>query len=353
MRTPPALRNNTKIFIYSFIYYAFLNRLLGKLVAVAGSTHPLIILLYHQVVDDSTRFLNKGPVVHHHVKHFEREMKFLSRNYHLASLDEAVDTISRGQGFSRPTVVVTFDDGYLSNYTLAYPVLRKYRVPATIYLATELISTNLRTWTDQIEWALLSTHRDQIELPELFGNESIRLKNGHDKELANVKIAQALKSIPDAERRIRLKELFSVLDVDADSPGDRMMLDWKEVLEMSKNGITFGSHGHGHPILSRLPVEDAKQDICVSKHIMEEKLGQQVKHFAYPNGRVEDFSEDLRAYCCQIGFKSVATVIYGTNEAGESDPFALKRIGANSPVWMLAGELLKENVLFHLRKRKG
>lgn len=337
-------------------YLCFLFRthhLILRFFSKTEITFPLVVLLYHQIIDGKTRYLDKGSVIHHHVKQFEKEMKFLSGNFRLASLDEVVNQLSRGEGFRQPTVVITFDDGYLNNYNLAYPVLRKYRVPATIYLATELIGTNLRTWPDQIEWALLETNREQIEMPELFDNGAIRLKSIHEKELANVKIAQALKRIPDAERRTRLRELFSLLGVDGASSEDRIMLNWEEVLEMSKNGITFGSHGHGHPILSRLPVEVAREDIRLSKQIMEEKLGQQVKHFAYPNGSAEDFTEDLRTYCRQIGFNSVATVLYGTNAPGESDVFALKRIGANSPVWMLAGEVLKENILFQLRKRKG
>ena len=74
---------------------------------------------------------------------------------------------------------------------------------------------------------------------------------------------------------------------------------------------------------------------------MEENLGVEVKHFAFPNGRQEDFSEELRDYCREIGFESIASVIYGTNEASNGNAFALKRIGAICPVWMLAGELVK------------
>jgi len=110
---------------------------------------------------------------------------------------------------------------------------------------------------------------------------------------------------------------------------------------MAKNGITIGSHSHTHPILSRMPVVKAKEEIFNSKKIIEENLGIKVKHFAFPNGREEDFSEELRDYCREIGFESVASVIYGMNEPSDGNRSVLKRISATAPVWMLAGELVR------------
>ena len=119
------------------------------------------------------------------------------------------------------------------------------------------------------------------------------------------------------------------------------MLNWDEVREMIKNGITIGSHSHTHPILSRMPIEEAKEEIFNSKKVLEKNLGIKIKHFSFPNGRKEDFSEELRDYCREIGFESICSVIYGANDASEGNVFALKRIGAINPVPMLAGELVR------------
>jgi hypothetical protein len=90
-----------------------------------------------------------------------------------------------------------------------------------------------------------------------------------------------------------------------------------------------------------MPIQKAKDEILNSKRIAEKNVDVEVKHFSFPNGREEDFSEELRDYCREIGFESICSVIYGTNDASEGNAFTLKRVGAISPVSMLAGELVR------------
>ncbi len=190
-------------------------------------------------------------------------------------------------------VGVTFDDGYLDNFTLAYPVLQKYGLPATIYLATSLIGSEGRTWTDQIEHALLQTQREYFSLPELYGGKKISIRKKEEKRAICIELASKLKAVLDKRRKEILKDIFEILGVNGSAPSKsdpRMMLNWDEVRKMAGNGITFGSHGHTHPILSRMPIEKAKEEIFSSKKAMGENLGMEVKHFSFPNGREEDFS---------------------------------------------------------------
>jgi len=282
--------------------------------------------------------------MHHHIKHLEKELPYLKRNYQILTIDEVIQGLKSGMGFKRPSVSITFDDGYLDNYTLAYPILKKHGVPATVYLTTDVIGTSQRIWTDQIEFMLLETRKDQFSLPRLFGDKELRIKTKKEKEQVINEITEALKKRPDAERKEMIVEIKKILNENRNYKNNlesRTMLNWDEVQGMAKDGITIGSHSHTHPILSRMPVQEAKVEIFNSKKIIEENLGIQAKHFAFPNGREEDFSEELRDYCREIGFESVASVIYGTNDPSNTNTFALKRIGATSPIYMLAGELVR------------
>ena len=332
------------LLFFSFYYLRFFDLIL-KLLTRLRQKHPCIILLYHMIVDDSSKYLNKGPVVHHHVKHFKREIPYFKRNFQILSMDEVVNHLKLGKGFRRPSIAITFDDGYLDNYTLAYPVLKKHGVPATIYLTTSLIGTADRTWTDQIGLAFLETPKDRFDFPALFGDKRVPIKTKQEKEQANGEVSEALKLRPDDERRGLIRKLFETLGVTENPEGkgsDRIMLNWDEVQEMTKNGITIGTHSHTHPILSRMPIQEAKEEISKSKKVIEENLGVKVKYFSFPNGREEDFSEELRNYCREIGFESICSVIYGSNHASQGEnALALKRVGAINPVSTLAGELVR------------
>ena len=350
MNRKKRIKSIIKSVLYFLLYYLRFFDLLIKVLTKIRKQHPCIILNYHRIVDDSSRYLSKGPVVHHHLKHLQKEIPYLKKIYRILSMDEVVYRMNSGLGFKKPSVAITFDDGYLDNYTLAYPVLKKHGVPVTIYLATSFIGTLERTWTDQIELALLETKKDRFILPELLSNEKLRIRTKEEREQVNIKVAEALKVGPDEERKELMRNLFKILELDDTCRSNlksRMMLNWGEVQKMAQNDITIGAHSHTHPILSRMPFQEAKEDIFISKKVIEKNLGIKAKHFAFPNGREEDFTEELRDYCRQIGFESVSSVVYGMNNGHNGNVMSLKRIGARSPVWMMSGELFKEMIHFY------
>lgn len=312
-----------------------------KFSALMKEDRSCIILAYHRFVDDHSTYLSKGPVMHHHIREFEKEIVYLRKHYDIISIEEAVDRIRKGEKFRRTAVVITFDDGYLDNFTLAYPILRKYGVPATIYLTTGLIGTSGRTWPDLIEHALIETDLKRFAHPDLFGGKPVSIDTKTAKEYVCLAIGQSLKPMPYARRMQILAEVLDSLGMNGKKREmERMMLNWDEVKEMAANGITFGSHSHTHPILSKMPIDQAKEEIYLSKRTIEENLGREVKHFAIPNGGKEDFSDDLRDYCRAIGFESVVTLIHGANNS-KSNVYDLRRVGAMSPIWIFSGSLAK------------
>jgi Polysaccharide deacetylase len=141
-------------------------------------------------------------------------------------------------------------------------------------------------------------------------------------------ITERSKKVPNIVRLEVLQKLENQLSVElpASPPAEYAPLTWDQVREMATNGIDFGAHTDTHPILSMLPIEEARQEITVSKRRIEEELRRPVLHFCYPNGKEIDLSKEVVAAIKSAGYKTAVTTVAGLNDPA-ADPFRLKRIG--------------------------
>ena len=344
MRRNQRILRKAKGVIYYCIFYLGILHLLMFIYKKAKRNHHGAILMYHSIVKtDANNYLYKTSSIHHDVREFENEMGFISKWFNVVTMDELIDHIKNKLPFGEPTLAITFDDGYRDNHTMAFPILRKYALPATLYLTVGLIGTCNKTWVDEIQYALLNTKEKNFFFTELFGDEFVDVSSMEKKTITNIRIARSLKRINNQKRLQLLEDLFRILKVKKEYENkhdERAMLNWEEVEKMAGYHISFGAHTVSHPILTEMSLEEAKQEIILSKHIIENKLGFEAKHFAIPNGGVNDFSEDLKEFCIQSGFESIVTTEYGYVN-NTSDPHFLRRFMPNTPIWFFACEVAK------------
>ena len=93
-----------------------------------------IILTYHRIRDDG-----KDSHISVSTKSFESQMAYLKENFNVISLDTVIDNIGTKTDILIDNVAITFDDGYKDNFLNAYPILRKHRLPATIFLISKQV----------------------------------------------------------------------------------------------------------------------------------------------------------------------------------------------------------------------
>lgn len=123
-----------RIFIFFFVFVIFSFFIwLGYL--VRGGRDP-VVLMYHSIGEP----LKEESLLDVSEDAFQKQMSFLrDGGYHVVSLLDLADLISRNKAIPFKTVVITFDDGFENNYTKAYPILKKYNFPATIFMITGYI----------------------------------------------------------------------------------------------------------------------------------------------------------------------------------------------------------------------
>jgi peptidoglycan/xylan/chitin deacetylase (PgdA/CDA1 family) len=279
----------------------------------------ILILCYHRIGTGGIPFYSELPA-----SQFEQQMKFLRKHYRILSLAKACRELESPSG-PQPSVVVTFDDGYSDLFAQAMPILRRYEIPATVYLTVGAVETGEVAWYDRIFLALKHASGSILEFnlgdcrPRRF-----YLSGAHQRFYAAVEIITELRSLPDSQRRQLCADLEARVQLPPAELKNRM-LSWDQVRSMQSAGVSFGCHTMTHPAVSRLTAADMEVELVESKELMEKKIGEPVLDFAYPFGKPPDCGKEARQVLERGGYRSAVTTAGGVNSSG-TDPFQLLRV---------------------------
>ncbi|MDZ7333336.1 MAG: polysaccharide deacetylase family protein [candidate division KSB1 bacterium] len=238
-------------------------------------------------------------------------------------------------------VVITFDDGYQDNYTNAFPILKKYAVPATIFLSTDPIQNGTRLWYDAIQETILGSSQKHIDL-SAFGLGEFEIITAKQKDHAIHQITDHVKKFMNGCRKEEITEYLETRYSTNDDAGNSqwLMLNWDQIKEMARSGITFGAHTMTHPILTQISTEEAQREIQLSRKIIEENIGMKVDLFAYPNGNADDYNDKIIDLVKSEGFSAACTLIPGVNR--RNNLYALYRLGIDNEFTGISNHFTKE-----------
>jgi peptidoglycan/xylan/chitin deacetylase (PgdA/CDA1 family) len=292
--------------------YAFMRRKVTK--------SQIAIIIYHRVYPkrDSWSLESLSP------ESFQKQIEYFCRGYEVLSLERLAQGLKQGSGLPAKGVVITFDDGYRDNYVYAYPVIKKFHVPVTIFLTTGHIGSGDLFWWDKVTYAIHHTGATNLHLDKL-GNYPTR--NGFDKAQSSFLIVERLKHLPEETKQIWIEKLLKICG--ATIPGNlgkELILSWEQIKEMSSDAVSFGAHSVSHPILTNISIEQAKWEIRQSKKDVEEKLGKPVMSFSYPNG---NFNSGISQFVRGSGFTSAVSVLPNDLINRRDDPYELSRISGD------------------------
>lgn len=300
-----------------------LVRAAGKLFARRGARASLLVLIYHRVLPTLDPMLPSEP----DAATFARHMDLLVENFEVLPLREGVARLRKGSLPPR-AVCITFDDGYANNFTVAMPILRERELPATVFVAPAYLDGGCM-FNDTIFEACRSAP-EQVDLGSL-GLGPLSLTDAAARIRAAQHIVDQWKYLPREERR-QLADRFAAY-VGA-TPNTSLMMSAQQVAQMPGLGIEIGAHTLTHPILARLPADEARDEIVGSRRRLEEITGQPVLSFAYPNGRPHrDYAREHVSLVREAGFELAVSTSWGAATT-QSDPFQLPRIAPwdKSPV---------------------
>jgi peptidoglycan/xylan/chitin deacetylase (PgdA/CDA1 family) len=265
---------------------------------------------------------------------FAMQMLWLKRYFSVISFAELLRLWSEGAWSSeRRYCVLTFDDGWLDNYTYALPVLKRNALPATVFLPTAFVGTDRWFWPEQVAWLWRHTTSQSEEkrsktvdvLQKEFswlGGLGTSPTTAHVDRLVERCKSQAQEEI-DALISAWGRQLEVVL------PRDRQVINWEEAREMSAAGVSFGSHSATHRLLTRLAPEEVRLEVEMSWKALKEKAVAAVPVFCYPNG---DWSSEVERSVQSAGYAAAATTQFGYEGRVPSRRFGLRRINIHNAV---------------------
>jgi len=285
-----------------------------------------VILRYHSVsseADGTHLCLDPGLAVL--PEDFDRQCAYLRRHYRVISLDEMVDALQAGRPLPSKAVALTFDDGYLDNYTRAFPILRRHGLNATFYVSTGCIDNRSILWTGLLRFCVFTTGVPVLEIAEPMPFR-LPVASPTERREAFTKLIVTMKNVPTATRLALLESVRRAAGIEDVSPLRSIMMSWQQIEEMHRAGMIIGAHTITHPNLPNATPEEAHREIVGSRDDLAAHVGR-VRHFSYPNGRGSAHLTDaVKGIVREAGFDSSTTSVTGSVLPGD-DLLALKRIG--------------------------
>jgi peptidoglycan/xylan/chitin deacetylase (PgdA/CDA1 family) len=274
------------------------------------------ILCYHRVNNDRDPYFPSIPV-----DVFEHQMRHIARYHRVVPLTQLVEhLVSRS---TEAVLAITFDDGYRDNFENAFPALKRYSLPATIFLTTGSLDSGEPLWFERLASAIRTTSRECLDV-EHSSPRRLWLRSQDERLRANKELFTHLRQMLGDERQLCLTKILRDLNPPDEAGRRNTMLAWDQVRLMKHHGVEFGGHTVTHPYLSRLPSEKVAWEVSECKRRIEAELQSEVIHFAYPNGRTEDFTSLSKATLRNAGYQTAVTTIWGVNDA-TTDRMELRR----------------------------
>ena len=279
------------------------------------------ILRYHAICGEEG-YAYADPSICISPQAFEEHARYLAGHYAVLPLPEIVQRLRAGRPLPRNAVAITFDDGYADNLPAAR-TLHRYGLSATFFITAGCLAGGHPFWPAEVRRLLAAARTQPVDIDVNGRVTRLAVGSGDDRRAAARLVSRLIKSNPIPVRESILEQLRRAAGAPAAA---RCMLQWDEVAEMHRLGMTIGAHTLTHPNLPSAGLAAATHEIAGSKARLESELGAAVTMFSYPNGGAERYyTPELQRIVAESRFDAAASS-RNAFAGMTSDLYALERI---------------------------
>jgi len=278
---------------------------------------PVIILVYHRVtmLPSDPQLLAVSP------ENFRAHMKHLKLNYPVVRFEDDWSNVKK------PSVAVTFDDGYADNVIEALPILEEVGIPATFFISTGNLHTLHEYWWDELERIIIEDRSlpDSFTLNENLSSQTWPTATPAERDMFYQKLHPLMMRLDPARREEWLMQLRRWAQTDKIGREVNRSMSNDELRWFAESKwVTIGAHSVTHTPLSTLAAKQQREEIFSSKQLLEALLGTKLTTFSYPFGRKKDYNQTSVRLCREAGFTKAAANFPGQVHRW-TDPYQLPR----------------------------
>jgi peptidoglycan/xylan/chitin deacetylase (PgdA/CDA1 family) len=302
-------------------------RLLGvtglrSLLLCLKSWNGILTLNYHRVGDASASPFDPE-LFSATLEDFEAQVRFLKAWCDVILPDDLDEVRRRRRG---RFALVTFDDGYIDNFTDALPVLKAHGTPATFFLATGLLDRPRVPWWDEIAW--MTRVNAPITIPSgPWLAEPVQL-DPPGTGTAIPRLNELYRGLPHAARDNFLDFLGAATGRGrcGAGPARDLWMSWDMVRGLRSAGMALGGHTHDHVLLSEESPERQRDELETCLRRIEEEAGVRPSAVSYPYGSPDSFNRTTRDCLERARVRYAFSYYGGIGRLDHPDPYDIPRI---------------------------
>lgn len=282
-----------------------------------ANRNKALILTYH-------RFSDVGGSETTPARTFSEQLDYLTTRYRIVPLHMLAEYLTAGEELPPGVAAITIDDGYRDSFEIAFPILRKYKVPATLFVVTDFVDRRDWLWPDKLRFLALRTSARKLTVAVYNRRFELELDGRCSRLEAAGQINAALKLLSDDAKEDAIVRIASQLGVElpVTPPVEYAAISWDQAREMESEGVTVGSHTVTHPILTSVSDDRLNRELSASRSCLDSMMRRKADLFCYPNG---GYDERVSRAVKAAGYECAVTIEAGLNGLN-SDLLRLRRV---------------------------
>ncbi len=260
---------------------------------------------------------------------FREQIQYMCKNFNIVKMEQVIEAVKGSEELPNNALLLTFDDGYIDNFTYAMPILEEYGIQGSFFIPGKTFDTHQLLDVNKIHYVLASANTNELleklkQKMDYYRGREFEYPSTEDlyKEYAIagrwdsgdvIFIKRMLQTVlPEKLRNIISSELFSeFMGISEEQLAYELYMTRDQLRTMKRHGMYIGVHGYDHYWLGNLSEEQMKSDINMALDILDEFIDRKEWAVCYPYGNyTQSVIDYLKSQGACVGFTCEARTAF-------------------------------------------